>query len=218
MTSAATQTFDDEFNTLSLWNGTSGTWYTGPEGNPNSNGYSLTGNGEQGWYINSLYAPTSSVVPWTENNGILTIKGAPASSDIQPLINGYQYTTGQINTEYSFSQTYGYFEERAQLPAGQGAWPAFWLLDENGTWPPEIDVLEALGNNSSTYYTTVHDNALSGTSLGQGNSVADTSSGYHTYGLDWEPDNITFYFDGQKMFQEATPADMNQPMFLIASM
>ena len=228
----ATLTFDDEFNTLSLWNSNTntGTWNTGPSwagGNGTGgswvstlNGYSLTGNGDQAWYINSNYAPTASVQPWTDNNGILTITAAPASSSISPLINGYQYTSGQINTSTSFSQTYGFFEWRAELPAGQGTWPAFWLLPEDNSWPPEIDAMEMLGNNPGVYYTSVH----SGTSSneingGQANNVPDTSAGYHTYGVDWESNFITYYFDGHAVYQTPTPAQLqNIPMFMIASL
>ena len=198
---ASTLTFDDEFNTLSLWNGTSGTWDTTAQyATWNGSGYSLPSNGEQEWYINSNYAPTASVTPWTVNNGIMTLTAAPAPASIQPLISGYQYTSGQINTSQSFSQLYGFFEMRAQLPAGQGTWPAFWLLPENGSWPPEIDAMEMLGNNPTVYYTSVHSGTASNeVNAGQADTVANTSTGYHTYGVDWEPDHLTYYFDGQQV-------------------
>src|SRR5215469_9318569 len=217
---AAALTFDDEFNSLSLWNGTSGTWDTvAPYVPLNGNGYSLPSNGEQEWYINSNYAPTASVTPWTVNNGIMTLTAAPAPSSIQPLISGYQYTSGQINTSQSFSQLYGFFEMRGQLPAGQGTWPAFWLLPENGSWPPEIDAMEMLGNNPSVYYTSVHSGTASNeVNAGQADTVANTSTGYHTYGVDWEPDFITYYFDGQQVYQTPTPWDMNTPMYMIANL
>jgi beta-glucanase (GH16 family) len=220
MTTAATLTFDDEFNSLSLWNGTSGTWDTAAPYVPlNGNGYSLPSNGEQEWYINSNYAPTASVQPWSVNNGILTLTAAPASASVQSLISGYQYTSGAINTSQSFSQTYGYFEMRAQLPAGQGLWPAFWLLPENGSWPPEIDAMEMLGNDPSTYYTSIHSGtAADEVNAGQADRVSDTSTGYHTFGVDWEPDFITYYFDGQQVYKVATPADMNTPMYMIANL
>jgi beta-glucanase (GH16 family) len=220
MTVTTAPTFDDEFNSLSLWNGTSGTWDTTAQfSSPTGNGYSLPSNGEQEWYINSNYAPTSSVQPWTVSNGVLTLAAAPASSSISSLIDGYQYTSGQINTAQSFSQTYGYFEMRAELPAGQGTWPAFWLLPENGSWPPEIDTMEMLGNNPGTYYTSVHSgSAANEINAGQPDTVGDTSSGYHTYGVDWEPDHIAYYFDGQQVYQTATPADMNTPMYMIANL
>ena len=220
MTTTATLTFDDEFNSISLWNGTTGTWdTTAPWVALNGSGYSLTSNGEQEWYINSNYAPTASIQPWNVSNGIMTLTAAPASASIQSYIGNYQYTSGQISTYQSFSQTYGYFEMRAELPAGQGLWPAFWLLPENGSWPPEIDVMEMLGNNPSVYYTSVHSGTASNEiSAGQADTVANTSTGFHTYGVDWEPDSITYYFDGSPVYKVATPADMNVPMYMIANL
>jgi beta-glucanase (GH16 family) len=215
----AVQTFDDEFNTLSLWNGTSGTWDTQYWWNSlNGNGTTLSSNGEQEWYINSNYAPTSSIQPWTVSNGVLNITAAPAPASIQPLINNYQYTSGFLNSYYSFSQTYGYFEINAKLPAGQGLWPAFWLLPEDGGWPPELDVMEQLGQNTSTIYTTVHSTTLPGNQEAQADTVGDTSSAFHTYGVDWEPDYVTWYFDGKPIYKVATPSDMDKPMYMLINL
>jgi len=217
---ASALTFDDEFNSLSLWNGAGGTWDTTAQyATWNGSGFSLPSNGEQEWYINSNYGPTISVQPWTVSNGVLTITAAPTSAAISPLIGGYQYTSGSINTSQSFSQTYGYFEMRAQLPAGQGMWPAFWLLPENDTWPPEIDAMEMLGNNPSVYYTSIHSGTASNeVNAGQADNVGNMSTGYHTFGVDWEPNFITYYFDGQQVYKVATPADMSTPMYMIANL
>ena len=69
-------TFDDEFNNLSLWNGSSGTWATTFwYQDLNVNGASLPSNGEQEWYINSNYGPTAGVTPWTDNNGVTPAVG-----------------------------------------------------------------------------------------------------------------------------------------------
>jgi beta-glucanase (GH16 family) len=216
----ATMTFDDEFNNLSLWNGTTGTWSTTYIfSDPNGNGSSLPSNGEQEWYINNLDSATSSVKPWTVSNGVLNLTAAPAAANIQPLINGYQYTSGLLETSHSFSQTYGYFEIKAELPAGQGLWPAFWLLPTNGSWPPELDVMEVLGNNPNALFTTVHSAAPNTPGAQSENTtVANTSTGFHTYGVDWEKDYITWYFDGQAVYRVATPADMNQPMYMLLNL
>jgi hypothetical protein len=124
-----------------------------------------------------------------------------------------------LETAHSFSQTYGYFEMRAELPAGQGLWPAFWLLPANGTWPPELDVMEMLGNEPNRVYQTAHSGATgTHTMVSSSAVVSDTSAAFHTYGVDWEPDLITWYVDGQQVFQSATPADMNQPMYMIANL
>ena len=192
--STAKLTFSEEFDSLSLWNGVSGTWDTNFWYNPaTGNGSTLDGNGEQQWYINANYAPTASVKPWTVSNGVLTLHADKASPAISQALGGFQYTSGMIDTVHSFSQTYGYFEMKAQLPQGQGLWPAFWLLPADGGWPPELDVMEVLGNDNTKLYTTVHSNTLAGgmTGVNGGISVADMSSGYHTYGVDWEADKIT---------------------------
>src|SRR6185437_6791945 len=49
-------------------------------------------------------------------------------------------------------------------------------------------------------------------------NVPNMTTGYHTYGVDWEPDYITWYFDGNPVYQIATPADMNSPMYIIANL
>jgi beta-glucanase (GH16 family) len=226
----ATLTFDDEFNSLSLWNGTSGTWSTTTAFvDPNGNGSSLPSNGEQEWYINANYAATASVRPWTVNNGVLTLTAQKVDPSIAqylgynqaglPAMGSYQYTSGLIETNHSFTQTYGYFEMKAQLPQGDGLWPAFWLMRADGSWPPELDVMEALGKDTTTAYASVH-TAQTGshTSVGQAVNVGNFSSGYHTYAVDWEADTITFYYDNKQVMQVATPADMHSPMYMIANL
>ena len=218
LSATATLTFSDEFNSLSLWNGTSGTWTTKYPFAPDK-GSTLPSNGEKEWYINAMYAPTTSVKPWTVSNGVLTLTAQPAPSSLQPLIDGYQYTSGLINTYNTFNQTYGYFEMRAQLPAGQGLWPAFWLLQQDMSWPPEIDAMEVLGHDMTTLYTAVHTNQTgSHTSSGGTIKVPDMSQAYHTYGVDWQADYITYYFDGQQVYKAPTPSDMHEPMYMIANL
>ena len=213
-------TFGDEFNGLNLWNGSTGTWattfwYQDAAGN----GGTIASNGEQEWYINANYAGTSAVKPWVASNGVLTITAAPASSSISPLINGYQYTSGEINTFHSFAQTYGYFEMRAELPHVAGGWPAFWLVPEDGSWPPELDVMETLTKDPNADYTTEHSAATGTHTMNQGVAfVPDTADGYHTYGVLWTKTDLTWYVDGVAVYHTATPADMNKPMYMIANL
>jgi len=225
LAATAKLTFADEFNGLSLWNGSTGTWstnwwYNDEWGNfSKSNGSTLDGNGELEWYINDNYQATSAVNPWSVNNGALSITAAPASATISPLINNYQYTSGMLNTWHSFSQTYGYFEISAQLPAGQGLWPAFWLLQEDGDWPPEIDVMEFLGQDVSKFYATVHtDQTGDHTFQSFPISTSNLTTDYHRYGVNWQADYISFYFDGQRIAQVATPSDLHEPMYLIVNL
>ncbi len=209
--------FDEEFNSLSLVSPSNpnGVWNaTYADGS-----HTLPSNGEQEYYVDPATQPSLGVNPFSVNNGVLTITANPTPHGILSQVGNLPYTSGVLTTNGTFAQTYGVFEMRAELPAGQGMWPAFWLLPADHQWPPEIDVVEMLGNQINTDYTTVHSNYLSGGQSGQGNPVANTTTGYHTYAVDWEPNTITFYFDGQQVYQVATPADLkNQPMYVLANL
>ncbi len=158
-----TMTFDDEFNTFSRYvdahgnvtcnPGGTGTWqtvyYFCSRTNP--------GNDEAEVYTDPSFLaylknePLSTAEndpdnPFSVTDGILSIKAAPSSQQVLSAVGSWaKYTSGMITTQFSFSQTYGYFEMRAELPAGDGLWPAFWLLPVSQAWPPEIDALEAFG-------------------------------------------------------------------------
>jgi beta-glucanase (GH16 family) len=213
----AVQTFADEFNNLSLWNGGSGTW--------NTNYYfggdvaTLSGNGEQQWYINSNNANTASVDPWTISNGVLSLTAAVADPAIKPYINNYDYTSGMLSSQFSFSQTYGYFEISAKLPGnGPGLWPAFWLLPtQDGAWRPEIDAMEVITPDMTSLWQFSHPSDASYDRFFN-TKVPDLSAGFHRYGVDWEPDQITFYFDGQVTGTAPTAPDMNSPMYMIVDL
>jgi len=235
LSATARLTFADEFNgdAVSLWDGVSRTANSGWNTNywwADAKGSTLPDNGEVEWYINHLYRPTEGairagaiVTPWRitkdANGSYLTLTAAPVrDSKAQALISGHPYSSGMIQSYYMHTQTYGYFEMRAKLPSGQGVWPAFWLLPADGSWPPEIDILEVLGHQMDKLYTTVHTNEFGKhTSKGTDSVVPNMSSGFHTYGVDWQPDFITWYFDRRQVFKAATPSDLNKPMYIIAN-
>jgi beta-glucanase (GH16 family) len=211
------QTFSDDFNTLSLHSGSTGTWDTKYWWAPNK-GATLSTNGELEWYINPSYAPTSSVNPFSVSNGVLTISAEKTPDAIKSQIGGYNYTSGMLTTHSSFAQTYGYFEMRADMPSEQGAWPAFWLLPESGKWPPELDVVEMTGQDTHTVDVTVH-SAATGTHTMQSTGVqVNSTEGFHTYGVLWKSDTITWYLDDTAVAQAATPADMHDPMYMVVNL
>ena len=41
-------------------------------------------------------------------------------------------------------------------PKGRGLWPAFWMLPEPFSWPPEIDVFELIGQAPNTIIFSHH--------------------------------------------------------------
>ena len=82
--SALHLTFSDEFNTLNLWNGSSGTWDSNFWWGA-ANGSTLADNNELQWYIDTDYGPTRSVNPFSIEDGVLTITAARAPSAIRAL-------------------------------------------------------------------------------------------------------------------------------------
>jgi len=204
-------TFNDDFNSFSSTPQGNGGWQSTIYG-----ARTLPNNHEQQFYSDS----TVGIDPFSTHDGTLTITASPGSNP-----DGLLYNSGAISTLGDFSQQYGYFEMRAQLPEGKGMWPGFWLLPTHHAWPPEIDVLEAFGAPNSRGEggaNQAHINAISsdaGQSQGQWVTVpGNIYSDYHTYGVDWEPDNITYYIDGQQVGQVKTPDDMHTPMYMIANL
>jgi beta-glucanase (GH16 family) len=219
-------TFHDDFSgPLSLWDATnnpSGTWRPdyGYQGVQGVGSYTLVSNDEKEIYTSPYFrgAPgTSTLNPFTSNaDGTLTITAAPSAD---PNIFGYHYTSGMISTAPSFAQTYGYFEMKAELPSTAGAWPAFWLIPADGSWPPELDVMETLSSDPHADWTTWHSGVGgANTSNGVASYIPDTADGFHTYGVLWTKTDLVWYVDGVEVFHQATPADMNKPMYMIANL
>jgi len=219
------QTFGDEFNgQVSLWDKESnptGTWRPdfGYQGTQGVGSYTLVGNDEKEIYTSPYFRDHAGdfASPFAQTgDGTLTITAAPSAS---PEIFGYGYTSGMISTQPTFAQTYGYFEMRAELPHAAGAWPAFWLLPADGSWPPELDVMETLTSDPNGDWTTWHSNATGAhTSNGLLSFIPDTQDGFHTYGVLWTKSDLVWYVDGVEVFHQATPADMNKPMYMIANL
>jgi len=196
--------FDDEFNSfVSSPTGAQG-WMT----QGGAFWRTLSGNNEAEYYSDS----SVGVNPFSNANGVLTITAAPGSN---PL--GLPYNSGIITTEKSLNFEYGLVEVSAKLPAGDGMWPAIWLLPSSLDWPPEIDIMEMLGSDPTMIYASTHSGANNDSST-LPVYVGDTTQSFHTYGLDWEPDTITWYFDGNAIRTVATPSDMHQPMYLLINL
>jgi beta-glucanase (GH16 family) len=225
-----TMTFDGEFNSLSLYNPTTGqglfktSFSSGTQSNSGATAYTshtLVDNKEQEIYVDPSYQGTGTAPlglnPFSISNGILTITGTTAPSADVSSLSGYQYTSGLLTTAKSFSQLYGYFEIKAELPTGQGAWPAFWLLPSNGAWPPEIDALEQVGGDK-IYQTTHTDQTGSPTAIGFTTDLSNVSNTFHTYGVLWTAQNIDYYIDGVEVASMATPSDANTPMYMLVNL
>ncbi len=125
------------------------------------------------------------------------------------------YTSGLVETKDRFTQTYGRFEIRAKLPRGQGIWPAIWLMNAVGKWPPEIDIVEMLGQEPDKVYMTNHFGTYPNNQLEGAPYVGlDFSKDFHTFTLEWEPEELRWYIDGVKRFSTKKNVP-NVPFYII---
>ncbi|RCG24013.1 licheninase [Sphaerisporangium album] len=116
-----------------------------------------------------------------------------------------QYTSSRLNTYGKFNFTYGRVEARIKVSGTKGLWPAFWLLgadffSQNRPWPyvGEIDIMEHLGREPQTVYSTIHAPAyFGGGGFGSPYSIAgDFASDYHVFAVDWNSQGMKFTVDG----------------------
>lgn len=145
---------------------------------------------------------------------------------------GYGYTSASINTRRRFEFLYGRVEVRAKLPAGNGTWPAIWMLGTNvdqAGWPAcgEIDVMENVGFDPLKIYGTIHTaayNHVSGTAKGGNVTIAPPSEDFHVYAMEWYADRIDIFVDGRKYFSfanEGTGArawPFDKPQYLLVNL
>jgi beta-glucanase (GH16 family) len=141
------------------------------------------------------------------------------------VFNDAQYTSGRINSQGKGDILYGRVEVRAKLPAGQGTWPAIWMLpsdpyayatscEENEEWQGsrtcdawpnsgEIDIMEHVGYDMQTVHATVHNKAYYWVNWEQRKASVEgktVDTEFHVYSMEWTPETIYVLFDGSPYF------------------
>lgn len=133
-------------------------------------------------------------------NGILNIIAKREN------FNGSQYTSTRMKTQDKYEFTYGKVEIRAQLPSGEGTWPALWMLGANFdviSWPGcgEIDIMEHVGNDQNVIHSSLHSPSSFGGTVNTGTiTVNGVSDEFHVYEVEWTADKIVFSVDGNSFY------------------
>jgi beta-glucanase (GH16 family) len=152
-------------------------------------------------------------------NGTLVIEAHKESYD------DAEYTSGRIHSRGKGDFLYGRAEVRARLPAGQGTWPAIWMLPDDAfryatrcsegedwhgkkgcdAWPNsgEIDIMEHVGYDMQTVWGTVHNKAYYWKNWQQRKAAVDgqnVDEDFHVYAIEWTPERIDIFFDGSPYF------------------
>jgi beta-glucanase (GH16 family) len=158
--------------------------------------------GGTGWGNNELEYYTDGTQNAVVQGGNLVITATTQGASQYSCSYGTcKYTSARLLTQGLFSQQYGRFEARAQMPTGKGLWPAIWALGDNintVSWPAcgEIDFMETIGTDIETNHGSLHMPSNYGPSgtykLPNGASYADD---FHVFAFEWEPGTIRFYVD-----------------------
>jgi beta-glucanase (GH16 family) len=121
------------------------------------------------------------------------------------------YTSARLRTLNKVDWKYGRIEVRAQVPGGQGMWPAIWMLPTDwkyGGWPSsgEVDIMEAVNlarDNYRGWGHFVHGTLHYGLSWPQWENHGqqyhlgvNPADDFHEYALEWDEDEIRWYVDG----------------------
>jgi len=167
------------------------------------------------WRIENAALVKNNELQYYAPDEVYTQDGSLVLRSRARVYGGRNYTSGLVDTFGKFGVTYGRVEARMKLPRGQGIWPAFWMLPADGAWPPEIDIMEMLGHNPNTVYTTHHWGSWPNVpNYGCSYGGPDYSQDFHTFSVEWLPDRLNWYIDGTLRCFASTPIP-NRPMYVI---
>jgi beta-glucanase (GH16 family) len=165
--------------------------------------------GDWGWGNNEpQYYTDGRIENARQENGTLIIEAH--QNEVGPA-----WTSARLTTQGRHAFQYGKVEFRAKVPPGRGTWAAGWLLGEayrdEISWPycGEIDVLECVGYeiNDTTgkglNHATCHTRAYyfkQGNQIGSEIELDSMYQQFHNYTIEWHPDRIDAYLDGEYYF------------------
>lgn len=144
--------------------------------------------------IRAIEEPVSGYDGWDGVSGALVMRN---------------YSSARMMTRYKGDWRFARIEVSAQLPYGQGIWPAIWLLPTDSVygsaWPlsGEVDIMEAINlktesENHNRIFQTIHFGAVPPDNKQLGEYVDlgfDVTAGFHTYALEWQRGEMRWYID-----------------------
>ena len=138
-------------------------------------------------------------------NGVKTAWVEDGKLNIRAIRDGSDVLSARMYSKKSW--TYGYMEASIKLPKGKGTWPAFWMMPDDFSrgWPGcgEIDIMEEVGYHPNYTSSSIHCKKYYhsiGTQKTHERYTAGAEDDFHVYALEWTPDALTFFVDGEQHF------------------
>ena len=185
------------------------------------------GNNEKEYYTNA----SENIA--LNGQGQLAITARRAAAGLTCYYGPCLYTSAKITTRGKVLAQPGRVEARIKLPAGQGLWPAFWMLGHGfpaTPWPAcgELDIMENKGSQPATTSSAMHGPGYFGaTPFAHSNTLASgtLADDFHTFAVEWDSTAVLFYVDGfghyavtRGAIEQYGPSILNQPFFLILNL
>ncbi len=140
---------------------------------------------------------------------------------------GKGWTSARLTTRGKESFLYGRIEFKAMVPSNRGNWSAGWILGDSYvdelSWPycGEVDILESVGyemddsTGNGIAHASVHCGAYYFKLGNQPTStlkVKNMNRQFHTYAMEWTPENIKGFVDDKQYFTyEDTSTKLSWP-------
>lgn len=186
------------------------------------------GNSEKEFYTD---APENVAL---NGRGQLMIVARQAPAGLTCYYGPCRYTSGKITTRGKMlAAVPGRVEARIKLPAGQGLWPAFWMLGGSFPatgWPDcgELDIMENKGSEPTISSSAVHGPGYSGNTPFAHRQKLDAGSfadDFHTFAVEWDSLHVSFFVDGYVHYVVTRPSVeqygrsiLDQPFFVILNL
>jgi hypothetical protein len=200
-----TQTLNEEFSAnglnTALW---TPEWWQGGDMNGQCTSPSLVSQPGNGYLYLQVRAQESTCGGTKHPDTGALVESDPA--DGKPGHSGFLYS-------------YGYVEWRVYVVGWGGEpecprggcipdWPALWSFPENEE--TEFDVFEGLkGEACHGFWHHVEP------IYHEGGCETASYAGWHTYGAEWEPGNLKYYYDGTKVWEYSSSYIKSTPQYLI---
>jgi beta-glucanase (GH16 family) len=157
----------------------------------------------------------------TVQNGCLNLTMRRETLSPALAQQGYQgYTSAALHSRVRAG--YGYYEVRAR-PMNSAGSSSFWFQqDDSPAWQTEIDVFEIGGKakgferklNMNVHVFRTPQETRHWDVHGEWLAPAPLADDFHVYGLEWDRDQIRYYFDGV-LVRWVENTMWHQPLFLI---
>ncbi|WP_182087279.1 glycoside hydrolase family 16 protein [Aureimonas sp. ME7] len=174
-------------------------------------------NGESGFYSDASVFP-GAPDPFPVEDGRRRLRSYRLDRPIECEGKEYGYAAALMSSAGVVDVGAGERAEcRFALPhvMRKGYWPAFWLLPADGSWPPEIDVMEWWlfneGDKPDGFWNSLHttkagvrtadQRVVSLPALGLSGDMRD----FHTYGVEFTGGEVVCFLDGREISRRADP-------------